>query len=64
MKRVVIGFFWVWGLWSTGSTLEFFGVMPAWPLLLIGLIAATLVVLPRSERGAALTMARNRFLTR
>jgi hypothetical protein len=49
-RRSAIGFIWIWGLWSAGSALEWLNVMPAWPLLLIGIAIAALIVLPRSQR--------------
>jgi hypothetical protein len=49
-RRSAIGFMWIWGLWSAGSAHELLNVMPAWPLLLIGIAIAALIVLPRSQR--------------
>jgi hypothetical protein len=49
-RRRANGFIWIWGLWSAGSALEWLNVMPAWPLLVIGIAIAALIVLPRSQR--------------
>jgi len=49
-RRNLIAFIWFWGLWSAGSTLEFLGVMPMWPLFLAGVAVAAYLVLPRSPR--------------
>ena len=48
-RRSVFAFIWFWGLWSTGSTLEFFGVMPMWPAFLIGVAVAALLLITRSH---------------
>jgi hypothetical protein len=46
----VIGFVWFWGLWAAGSTLQYFGVMPTWPLFLAGVLAAAYFMAPRPPR--------------
>jgi hypothetical protein len=43
----ITGFVWFWGLWAAGSTLDYFGVMPTWPLFLAGVVAAAYFVAPR-----------------
>jgi hypothetical protein len=48
-RRSAIGFIWIWGLWSAGSALEWLNVMPAWPLLVIGIAIAALIVFPRTQ---------------
>jgi hypothetical protein len=49
-RRIAIGLIWIWGLWSAGSALEWLNVMPAWPLLVIGIAIAALIVVPRTQR--------------
>lgn len=56
MKRILIGAVWFWGFWSFGSTLEFMGVLPAWPMVAIGAacaVAAAGVGHVRLPRAAA-----------
>ena len=53
-QRIFIGSIWFWGFWSLGSTLEFLGVFPSWPLLAVGaltaLAAAGIISLPSARR--------------
>jgi hypothetical protein len=49
-RRIAIGFVWFWGLWSTGSTLEFLGVAPAWPFLAVGIAVAVYIVISGLRR--------------
>ena len=50
-RRSLIAFIWFWGVWSAGSTLEFLGVLPVWPFLVVGAGIAAVIVIPRPHHG-------------
>jgi hypothetical protein len=54
-RRSAIAFIWFWGLWAAGSTLDFLGVMPTWPLFVagVGVAAYTLAMRPAGSRHTA-----------
>jgi hypothetical protein len=55
LRRSAIAFIWLWGLWAAGSTLDFLGLMPTWPLFAAGVAVAayTLVTRPANGRRTA-----------
>jgi hypothetical protein len=56
-RRSLIAFIWFWGLWSTGSTLDYLGVVPMWPFLLLGVAVTAFVLLPRRGLAPQVTAA-------
>jgi hypothetical protein len=60
-RRSAIAFIWFWGLWAAGSTLDFLGVMPTWPLFVAGVAVAAYALAMRpanSLRTAATAQPR------
>jgi hypothetical protein len=52
LRRSAIAVIWFWGLWAAGSTLDFLGVMPAWPLFAIGVAVAAYVLMTKPARAS------------
>jgi hypothetical protein len=59
-RRVVIAFVWFWGIWSAGSALDFLGILPVWPFLLLGVGIAGLIVVPPTSWTSARQLSRAR----
>ena len=47
VRNVATGFIWFWGLWTAGSLVEFIGLMPVWPLFLVGVVGGIYLALGR-----------------
>jgi hypothetical protein len=39
-RRIVVAAVWIWGFWALGSTVEFLGIAPSWPILIVGIAGA------------------------
>jgi hypothetical protein len=52
-RRGLIAFIWFWGVWSLGSTLEFLGILPTLPFLLLGAAIAAFIMGVRPRVSAA-----------